>query len=416
MNIIHVAVGGAIPVPPGDKAAGTERYIYNLTDNLGQLGCSVSVIDVKGGAQQRDDREKSASKYRTVWHPNLPHSLRMPFRGRFFHYLLLMTHFAFFTVPAIFILNRQLKQTKVDIIHFHSSLPALAGILLNKLRGHRAVTVYTMHTGFSLTKMGWQKKLPALPEITSMRWVDHVIAPSPAVKRWLVSELKLPELKITQIYTSADIIEADNFVAHKSRTPKQTNIVLDVGSISTRKNQLSAVKTVANVAKEFPDVRFVFAGITAEQDYYESIQRYITENNLKQRVEFTGEVSREKLFNLFSEATIFLFPTTAEAQGLVVAEAMAFGLPVIASTIEPITEMVNVEEGSAILTDPYDIPSMTHAIVKLLKDSSLRQAMAEKGKKLANRFSHRNVAEEMLALYQRLIQAKTRVVKNTPSI
>jgi glycosyltransferase involved in cell wall biosynthesis len=415
MNIVHLGVGGSIAVPPGDVAAGTERYIFNLTDHLGQLGCNVTVIDIKGGQQQKDGREKSAAKYQTVWHPNLPHSLRMPFRGRFFDYLLLMTHLAFFTVPAICALNRQLKQKKVDVIHFHSSLSALAGILLNKLWGYRAITVYTMHTGFSLTKMGWRKKLPALPEIIAMRWADHIIAPSPAVKRWLVSELKLPESKITQIYTSADIAEAGNFIANKTGTSRKTNMVLDVGSISTRKNQLSAVKTVSKVAAEFPDVRFVFAGMTAEADYYESIQRYIAENNLKQWVEFTGEVSRAKLFNLFNEATLFLFPTTAEAQGLVVAEAMAFGLPVVSSNIEPIADMVNTVEGSTIMVGPYDIPGMTDAVVKLLRDGSLRQAMSEKGKKLANRFSHRHVAEEMLALYKHLIQSKIGVVENTPS-
>jgi glycosyltransferase involved in cell wall biosynthesis len=411
MNVVHFGVGGAIPVPPGELASGTERYIFHLTDHLAQLGCQVSVIDIKGGAPQKGKRQGSAAKFYEVWHPPLRWVYRFPFWPRFFAYLLLMAHLFFFAVPAAFSFWKLSGKRKVEILHLHSSLPALAAIMVNKLRGNTAVTIYTMHTGFGTAKLGWRRKLPALPEILAIKWADHIIAPSPAVKRWLVSELDQPPGKITQIYTSADVAEAADFLSREA-TSRKSNMVLCVGGVSSRKNQLNVVKAISTVAAVCPDVRFVFAGIISEPAYFEAIQKFVSENSLKRWVEFTGEVSREKIFSLYGEAALFLFPTRAEAQGLVVAEAMAFGLPVIASNIEPIADMECQEEGSAILLDPDDVEGIAAAVSRLLQDRSLRESMSAKGKRLAQRFSHRHIAGEMLALYTRLVQDKARVAKD----
>jgi glycosyltransferase involved in cell wall biosynthesis len=403
INIVHLGVG-AIPVPPVDKAAGTERYLFHLTDNLGRLGSNVSVIDIKGGLPQKDRRRQSSATYYEVRHPPLPGASNSPILARFFDYLLLMLHLLFFSLPAVFTLNKLYRRQKPDIIHLHSSLPAMLSVLLNKIRRKRAVTVYTLHTGFGTSGLSWKRKLPALPEILAMKWVNHIVAPSPAVKKWLVSELKLPPEKITQIYTSADISEAGDYLSRKKIPTHQSKIVLGVGSISPRKNQFSAVKAVPLVAVKHPDVKFVFAGLVAEAGYYNVIKEYIKENNLSSWVEFTGEISREELYRLYSEAAIFLFPTTAEAQGLVMAEAMAFGLPVIASNIEPIQDMVSHEENSAILIDPYDVEGIADAINRLFEDNTLRQSVTSKGEKLARLFSHEYIATEMLGLYGRLLE------------
>jgi glycosyltransferase involved in cell wall biosynthesis len=73
--------------------------------------------------------------------------------------------------------------------------------------------------------------------------------------------------------------------------------------------------------------------------------------------------------------------------------------------------MVGLEEGSAILFDPYDIEGMATAVIDLLKDSAMRQSITMRGKKLAERFSHQHSAEEVLALYTRLVQSKKQRAK-----
>jgi glycosyltransferase involved in cell wall biosynthesis len=405
MKVVHVGAGH-IPVPPGDEASGTEEYIYHLTDHLGRLGSQVTVIDIKSGIQQEIKRQQSSARFHAVWHPSLPHRYKYHFLQRLFSYLLLMLHLFLFAFPASAVLNRLFGSEKIEVVHTHTSIPALAAMMVNRLRRRPAVMVYTMHTGFGTGKSTWRLRLPALPEILALKWADHVIAPSPAIKRWLISEFNLDPDKITQIYTGADITELEEYVSSRDGDCHQSNILLCVSGISARKNQFTIVKAIPQVVAVHPEVKFVFAGVVSEAAYFSSMQRFITENNLSPYVEFRGMVSRQEIYNLYSDARLFLFPTTAEAQGLVLAEAMAAGLPVIASTIEPITDMVSQEEGSAILVDPYDVDGMAAAIIRLLGDSSLRQSMAQRGGKLAHRFSHEHIVEQILDLYHRLVRMK----------
>jgi glycosyltransferase involved in cell wall biosynthesis len=405
MKVVHVGAGH-IPVPPGDEASGTEEYIYHLTDHLGRLGCQVTVIDMKSGVLQKEKRRQSSARFHEVWHPSLPHRYKYHFLQRLFSYILLMLHLFLFTLPASVVLNRLFSREKIEVVHTHTNIPALAAMMVNRLRRKPAVMVYTMHAGFATAKSSWRIRLPALPEILALKCADHVIAPSPAIKRWLISEFNLKPDKITQIYTGADVTELEEFILSRDGACHQSNMLLCVSGISARKNQFTIVKAIPQVISVHPEVKFIFAGVVSEAAYFSSIQRFIDENGLSPYVEFRGMVSRQEIYNLYSDACLFLFPTTAEAQGLVLAEAMAAGLPVIASTIEPITDMVSQEEGSAILVDPYDVDGIAAAIIRLLGDSSLRQSMAQRGKKLAHRFSHEHIVEQMLDLYNRLVWMK----------
>jgi glycosyltransferase involved in cell wall biosynthesis len=86
-------------------------------------------------------------------------------------------------------------------------------------------------------------------------------------------------------------------------------------------------------------------------------------------------------------------------------EALAFGLPVISSTIKPIADVVG-DKGCAILVDPYDVDGIAVAINRVLGDSALQQAMSEKAKELARTFSYETIAVQTLDLYKKLLQNK----------
>ncbi|GAG94441.1 unnamed protein product, partial [marine sediment metagenome] len=124
-------------------------------------------------------------------------------------------------------------------------------------------------------------------------------------------------------------------------------------------------------------------------------------------VEFTGQVSTEQLYRLYHRTTIFVFPTLYESQGVVLVEAMAFGLPVLASKIGPILDVVSLEEGSALLIDPYNTEEIAQAIIKLFHDEALRSELSVKGRKLtSSRFPWSRIAQDMLAMYGELVQGQ----------
>jgi len=406
MKIVHLGLG-VTPVPPL-KLGGIEEIIYQLTHHLGRIGCQVHVIDIKGGAQQKQKRQESSAKFHEVWHPPLPHRYNLPFLQRFFSYLLLMSHILPFALLSSLALNRLFGREKIEVIHAHSREAALGAMVVNKLRRNTAVVIYMPQSAYGTKKLTWHKKLVNFAEIPALKWADHIIAQTPAVKRWLVSEFNLDPAKITQIYSGISLEEVEQLLSRKEGACHQSNIVLCAGEVSARKNQFTAVKAIPQVVAACPEVRFVFAGPISQPKYLNSIQRFVTENNLFPYVEFRGELGKQELYNLYSDAILFLFPTTAESQGLVLIEAMAFGLPVISSTIEPIADVVSQEEGSAILVDPYDVDGMAAAIIRVIQDSSLRQSMSQKARKLAESFSWERIAAQTLALYNELVKIRAK--------
>ena len=406
MKIVQLGVGGGIPAHSGNQYGGTEKGVYWVAHWLGRLGCQVHVIDIKGGAEQRDERQKSTATFYEIWHLPLRHAYNFPFLGRFFNYLLAMLHFLLFALPSSLVLNGLFDREKIEVIHAYSNLPALTAILVNKLRRNAAVVVYLESASWGATKLSWRSRLPALPEILALKWSDHIIVEAPPLKRWMVSELNLPPAKISQVYSGVAVDEIEQFLSNKAGSYHQSNTVLYVGSVSSRKNQFTAVKVIPKVRAAHPEVKFVFAGPTDEGRYLHLIKEFIADNELSPWVEFRGEVSKQELYELYSEATLFLLPSLAESQGVVLVEAMAFGLPVIASTIEPFAEVANQEEGSAILVDPHDVDGLAAAIIRLLEDSSLRQSMSQKAKRVAKNFSWEQVATCTLALYEKLVQNK----------
>ena len=407
MKVVHLGLG-MIPVPPGDIAAGVEAYIYQLTHHLGRLGCQVHVIDIKGGAQQKLKRQESSARFHEVWRPPLPHSYNSHFLRRFFSNLLLISHILPFALLSSLALNRLLGREKIDIIHAHSREEALAAMVVNKLRRNNAVVIYTPQAAYGTKKLSWHKKLINFPEIPALRWADHIVALTATAKRWLVAEFNLDPAKITPIHVGTALDEIEQFLSHKAGACHQSNMVLCTGGISSRKNQFTAVKAIPQVVAACPEVRFVFAGPISQPKYFNSIQGFIAENNLSPYVEFRGEVTRQELYNLYSEAILFLFPTTAEVQPTVLMEALAFGLPVISSTIEPIADVVSQEPGSSILVDPYDVDGIAAAIIQVLKDRSLRQSMSQGAQALARSISYGHIAAQTLALYNELIQIQAK--------
>ena len=406
MKIVHLGIG-IVPVPPGDESGGREEYIYQLTNHLGRLECQVHVIDIKGGTLQKEKRWQSSAKFHAVRGPFLPYKCNLPFLRHFSRYILYpldTLNYFLFSLLAVFPLNRLLAEEKIEAIHAHQRDAALAAVLVNKLRRNPAVVLYTPQAPTGLNK--WLRNVIHFAEILTLKWVDHIIALTAAYKDWLAAEYHLDPAKITPIHVGAAIDEIKQFRSRKKEVRHQSNIVLCVGGVMERKNQLTAVKAIAKVVSAHPEAKLVFVGRLSERNYFDLIQRFIAENNLSQWVEFKGEVTKQELYNLYSDAALFLFPTTAEIQPTVIMEALAFGLPIIASNIGANVRVLSQKEGSAILVDPYDVDRITTAVVRLLEEGKLRQAMSQRAEELAQSLSYENVAAQTLALYNRLVQDK----------
>ena len=405
MKIAQISTGLSPVIPAQDLAAGREQYIYWLAEHLSRLGHEIHVIDIKEKESQREKRRHSASIFHEIWCPPLSYEYNLPFLRSLFGHILFTTRESIFGLLVFFPLGKLIANEKIDVIHTHQRETTLSAVVMNRLRGKKTVVLYTPHL---VTRINtWIRKLIHLDEILALRWADHIIALNPSHKDLLVSEYKIDHNKITSIIGGgAATDEIKEFLTQKPGTYHQSNIILCVGIITERKNQLTAAKVISKVVAVYPEVKLVFAGHIGDTNYLNSIKDFIAQNGLSSNIEFKGLVSKQELYTLYSEARLFLFPTTAETQSAVIREALSFRLPIIASDIGAHSDIINQREGSAILIDPYDINGFASAIIRLFHDDVLRQKMSRAAGALAETLSYNSVAHETINLYNRLVQAK----------
>lgn len=126
----------------------------------------------------------------------------------------------------------------------------------------------------------------------------------------------------------------------------------------------------------------------------------IQELGLEHEVFCPGHITDEMLEQLYRKAKAFAFPSIHEGFGIPPLEAMARGLPVMASNISATPEVVG---DAALLVDPYDIEQMTDALERLLDDRELREDLVRRGFERVRRYSWEATARATLELYTKIL-------------
>ena len=125
-------------------------------------------------------------------------------------------------------------------------------------------------------------------------------------------------------------------------------------------------------------------------------------NKIEKNVIFVDPVSRDKLKEYYAAADVFVFPSREEAFGLVLAEAMASGLPVITLDNPPLNEII--DDTAGILLQPHNLGTLVEAMKKLIIDKDLADRMGRCGREIVERrFSWDLKAQRYIQLYRKLL-------------
>ena len=168
-------------------------------------------------------------------------------------------------------------------------------------------------------------------------------------------------------------------------------MILSVGVIQTRKNTLNVLRALEMLPEHY---RLILAGGNGYGS--EAVHDYIRRQGLASRVQVRGYVSPEELRDLYQSASVLLFPSLEEGFGLPVLEAMANGLPVVASQTASLPE---VGGDAALYVDPHDTRDIAEKVRRAVEDSQLRGMMIQQGISRAREFSWQRVAETTLQVY-----------------
>lgn len=202
----------------------------------------------------------------------------------------------------------------------------------------------------------------------------HIIVTSPETKRTLVAELGQDEARITVAPPGLDYVDAPE------RLEKSIPEILTVASLTPRKGHEELVVTLARLKHLNWTARWI-GPIDRDETYFEAVKAAIIETELTSRIHIEGPLSGEGLEQAYQEADIFCLPSRYEGYGMVFAEAMMRGLPIIACNAGAVAELVPPRAG--ILTPVNNPDAMAEALEELLEDAPFRAMMAYAGRKHA---------------------------------
>jgi glycosyltransferase involved in cell wall biosynthesis len=209
-------------------------------------------------------------------------------------------------------------------------------------------------------------------ERRALRGVCHVIVTSDATARTVAADYGVADSSITVIKPGTDRAPP----AHGSSGPLS---LLAVGSLVPRKGYDLLLAALAQLT-DLP-WRLTIAGSARDEATATRIADDIAAFGLGDRVRVAGAVSDAELAGLYHGADVFALASRFEGYGMVYAEAVAHGLPVIGTTAGAITEAV--PDGAGLLVPPDDIPALTSALRTMIGNDAARRGFAETARRVA---------------------------------
>ncbi len=290
-----------------------------------------------------------------------------------------------------------LEREHFDIVHLHEpEVPLLGWAVLHE---SHAVNVGTFHA---------YSENHEVEEYTHplMDWVqghlDGRIFVSPAVQEMLSSYAPdgyrvIPNGIDYQRFADPSLAPIQEFADGRPN-------ILFVGRLDERKGFRYLLQAYPRIKQAIPKARLLVVGAFGEQEQAAFLD-FVSANNLSD-VHFIGRVSPEDLARYYRTATLFCAPSTGgESFGIVLLEAMAAGLPVVASDIAGYRSVMS-DHLQGRLVPPGDVEALADAIIELLRQPSERACQAQHGRATAAQFDWHTVAPRVLDYYEEAIQAR----------
>lgn len=183
--------------------------------------------------------------------------------------------------------------------------------------------------------------------------------------------------------------------------PLHSRIISFVGRCVSDKGIFELFESFLGIEKTFKDVCLLIVG---EGEDRLTIEKRVEECGLAGKVIFKGMVSHDKIPLYLNASDIFALPTYSEGMANVIYEAMACGLPVVATCVGGIPEVVS-HEGEGLLCRPRNSKDLEECLVRLVNDQGLSEEMGRRGRdKMRERFSWEGNARANLQVYEEVLR------------
>jgi len=360
MNVLQIL--------PELNVGGVETGTLDLARHLAKLGHKAVVVSA-GGPMVKDIQAAGALHYQLPVHKK---SLWMMFK----------------LVPA---LAEIIKKEKIDIVHARSRVPAW--IAYFACRRTKTVFITTCHGYYSKHPFSYV-----------MGWSKRVIALSNIIARHMIEDFDVPVERVRIIARSVDAARF-NYQNPDEKRKVEFNIGI-IGRITPLKGHLHFIKAMAKVARSIPRLKIWIVGDAPshKQAYKEQVQVLVKRLGLWHCTEFLG-VQRNIPEIMSQLDLVVLATTTHEAFGRVIIEAQAAGVPVVATEVGGVVDIIE-NNVNGLLVPAQDSTAMSEAVLRIYKDKAFARQLAENAyKKVLEKYNVELMVKNTLAVYAEALKS-----------
>lgn len=367
--------------------SGVVRSIQTFTEDLTTLGHEVYIF---APSYRNCDKESKVFRFASIPSPTNPDfTLAVPFSLK---------------------LRPTIKRLKLDLIHVHS--PFLLGRVGARYARKLGVPlVFTYHTlydkyvhyvPFAKT---FTRELAQKISRDFCNLCDLVIVPTGIVGDYLHDIGVLTPVR--RVPTGIKILEYQKgdrkWLQNHFKIKPEEKVLLFVGRLGKEKN-ISFLLESFKLLREREEIESTVLVLVGGGPEEEELRNKAVELGIEKKVVFTGTLDPKDVINCYASSSLFVFPSITETQGIVIAEAKAAGLPVVAVNAYGVSEMV--EDGVDGYLTEIDQKQFTGKVYQLLKDENLREEMSRRARLNAEKLSSSNCTAMLIDCYLSLMMEK----------
>ncbi len=207
-----------------------------------------------------------------------------------------------------------------------------------------------------------------------------------------------PNQKIDIIYNG---IDTNKFYPDEARRDKKHFIITPGASrITDRKGLIYLIEAVNELKEKYPQIILEIMG---EGNAKEKLKKTVKDLNMNEKVKFLGRIPREETFSYYQKASVFVLPSFNEGMSNAMLEALASGLPILATPTGGSDELVQDGKNGFILK-MKNSDDIAEKIVRIVENDALRKEMSSESRNLAEKMSWKNVAEEYMKISKNIIE------------
>ncbi len=280
-----------------------------------------------------------------------------------------------------------IRKENIDIVHARSRVPAwIAYFACQKTK---AIFITTCHGRYNnrlfSQVMGWSKL---------------VIVPSRAIGRYMIDRYKVPSDRIRCIARSVDLTKFENI---SKKTNSRVPVIAIVGRLTPIKGHRHFLKAMAKVIRQKPKIKIQIVGDASpdKEDYKQELHVLVRRLGLKDHVTFLG--NRKDVPKVLSKVDVLVMASTIpESFGRVILEAQAVGVPVVATRVGGVVDIID-EEKTGLMVMPKDSDAMAAAVLRILNNENFARQLTEAATiKLHKNFTLDHMACRTLKVYEEI--------------